>query len=234
MISLKKVAPLVIILFFSLVAWFMGLNQFISIDSLRIHQAELQNLIEHHFILFVLAFSSLYIIAVGLSIPIATALTLAGGFFLGQSMGTLIVVLSATLGACLVFASAKLASEDILREKAGPWLKKMQAGFRENAFSYLLTLRLIPLFPFVAINFAAAIFQISFQTFFWGTLIGIIPGSWIYVSIGVALREVISSPDFSLSLVIEPKILGALIGLGLLSLLQVVYKYFHAKSKKAR
>ena len=92
--------------------------------------------------------------------------------------------------------------------------------------SYLLTLRLIPIFPFVAVNLAAALFQIPFKTFAFGTFLGIIPGSFVYVSMGVALQEVIQKPDFSPRIVLDPKILIALTGLGILSFLPVLYKRF--------
>lgn len=226
--------PFFIIVLLSLAAWFAGLNEIISFNGMRAYQHTLEAFILEHYFLSLLGFFLLYVTAVSFSIPVATVLTLSGGLLFGQWVGTASVVLAATCGACIVFLTARLASKAVIQEKAGPWLKKMQKGFQDNALSYLLTLRLIPIFPFVAINLGAAVFQIPFKIFFWGTLIGIIPGSFIYVSMGVALRAVIQTPDFTPSLVLEPKILFALIGLGILSLLPVVYKYFHSKSKKAR
>lgn len=157
-------------------------------------------------------------------------MTITGGLLFGQWIGTLASVVSATIGASILFLSARMASSDLLAKKSGSWINKMKDGFKENAFTYLLTLRLIPIFPFAVINVAAAIFQISLRTFFFATLIGIIPGSFVYTSMGVALREVIAQPDFSSGLILNPKVLFALAGLGLLALLPVLYKKFKKRS----
>ena len=171
----------------------------------------------------------------GLSLPGAALMTIIGGFLLGQWVGTGAVVIGATLGASVLFVSARSASQDLLAKKMGPWAKKMQAGFQKNAFSYLLTLRLIPLFPFVIINLVAALLQLPFRIFFWGTFLGIIPGSFVYTSLGVALQDLIQSPNFSADLIMKPSILLALTGLGLLSLLPLLYqKYGQKKGQKKK
>lgn len=154
-------------------------------------------------------------------------MTLLGGFLFGQILGTCLVIVSAAVGATILFLSAKLASEDFLNQKAGPWMSKMKAGFQENAFYYLLTLRLIPIFPFVAINLVAAVFQIPLKTFVVGTFIGIIPGSFVFVSIGNALKDVVLTTDLTPKIILEPKFIIALVGLGTLSLLPVFYKRLH-------
>lgn len=209
--------------------WFFNFQSYFSFDMLKIHQEFLDDFVAENKILSIIIYSIIYIAVVGLSIPGAAFMTLAGGFLLGQGIGTMAAVFSATLGASLFFLSAKKASADLLSKKAGLWAQKMQTGFSENAFSYLLTLRLIPIFPFVAINLAAALFQIPLRTFFWGTFLGIMPGSFVYVSMGVALRAVIQMPDFSSHIILDPKIFTALVGLGLLSLIPILYKYFSQK-----
>ena len=138
----------------------------------------------------VLAYSIAYILVAALSIPAATFMTVTSGFLFGQMVGTTIVVLSATIGATFLFLSARYASSNLLDNKEN-FVTKMQKGFQESALSYLLTLRLVPLFPFVIVNLAAAFFQIPAKTFIIGTLIGIIPGSFVYSSIGVALQTVV-------------------------------------------
>jgi uncharacterized membrane protein YdjX (TVP38/TMEM64 family) len=222
--QLKKYLPILLIISLSIFAWFFDLYRYFSFDTFKENQQSLELFIESNTALSIAAYCGIYILVVALSIPGATFMTLIGGFLLGQWIGSLAVVVSATLGATILFLSAKMASTDLLSKKAGPWTKKMQKGFQENALSYLLTLRLIPIFPFVAINIAAAFFQIPLRTFFFGTFFGIIPGSFVYISIGVALREVIQKPDFTVDVILDPKILLAFTGLGILSLLPVVYK----------
>lgn len=227
--SFKKYFPLLLIIFISLTLWVIGLHHYLNFDSLRIYQQDLQTFVMNHLILALLIYSLLYITIVGLSLPVATFMTLLGGFLFGQVLGTIVVVISATLGATILFLAMRSASESYIQEKAGPWLQKMKKGFQENALYYLWTLRLIPLFPFVAVNLAAAVLQIPLRTFFWGTLIGIIPGSFVYVSIGNGLKDVIQEPNFSPKIILQPHILIGFIGLGILSLLPVLYKKYHQK-----
>jgi len=234
---MKKVTPyvpLIILLILSILVWSLGWQHYLNFESFKAHHHTIELFIIKHYGLSVLIFACLYIACGALSIPGATLLTVGSGFLFGQMMGVMISVISATLGATLLFLSARLASTDLLKKKAGGWVKKMQDGFRENAFSYLMTLRLIPLFPFVAINLVAALLQIPLRTFFFGTLIGIIPGSFVFASIGVGLHEVIEQPNFHLNLILNPPILMALIGLGVLSLLPAIYNHYHKKRKRQK
>ncbi len=224
--KIRPYIPLILILGSSILAWTLRIQNYINFESLRDHQNTFEYFIYQHYIWSTLIFSVIYLLIVGLSIPGATLMTVTAGFLFGQAVGTLLSVISATLGASLLFLGVRMASERIFLQKAKPWIKKMQAGFQENAFSYLMTLRLIPLFPFVAVNLVASILQIPLRTFFFGTLLGIIPGSFVYVSIGVALRDVINQPGFTPNLILDPQILLALGGLGVLALLPVVYKRF--------
>jgi uncharacterized membrane protein YdjX (TVP38/TMEM64 family) len=228
--TLNKWIPLVLIVCVSITAWLFDLHHYFNFTTLKNHQKFLEDFIAKHFIISIILFSATYVTVVALSLPAATFMTLVGGFFFGQWIGTGAVVVSATVGACFLFLSARMASADLLLKKMGGFASRMQAGFQENAFSYLLTLRFIPLFPFVAVNVAAAFFQIPLKTFILGTFLGIIPGSFVYVSMGVALREVIHTPDFSPKMVLEPKIFMAFMGLGALSLLPVLYKRFKGQS----
>ena len=224
--------PLGLILIASLVAWHLGLHHALTLENLRLHQAQLETLVAKHLIVCVIAFSLTYILVVTLSLPVASFMTLLGGFLFGPFVGTGAVVFSATVGATFLFLSLRRVSQDLLRKRAGSWFQKMEAGFQDNALSYLLTLRLIPLFPFSAINVVAAVLQVPLRTFFFGTLIGIIPGSFVYVLIGQALHKTLKMPGNALHLVVDPWILGALTGLGILALLPVLYKHFQKKRPK--
>lgn len=226
---LRKYLPILVIVSLSISAWIFNLSHYFSLEKLKENQRILELFIEQNLALSILIYCSIYIIIVGLSIPLATFMTLTGGFLLGQWVGTTAAVISSTIGASILFLSAKMVSTDLVSQKSRSWAQKMQKGFQEHAFSYLLTLRLMPLFPFVVINIASAFFQIPLRIFFFGTLLGIIPATFIYTSLGVALRGVIQKPDFTFSTILEPKILFALTGLGILSLLPVLYKHFKQK-----
>jgi uncharacterized membrane protein YdjX (TVP38/TMEM64 family) len=231
--SIKKYLPLLLIVGVSLTLWAIGLHHYLSFDTLQTYHQDLQSFVMEHLILALLIYAILYIVVVGLSFPVATFMTLLGGFLFGQLLGTATVVMSATLGATFLFLAMRYASKSYVKEKAGSWIKRMQKGFQENALYYLMTLRLIPLFPFVAVNLVAAFLQIPLRTFFWGTFIGIIPGSFVYVSLGNGLKDVIQEPNFSPKIILDPHIYIGFIGLGVLSLLPVFYKrYLQTRSKK--
>lgn len=223
--KIKKNAPLLVILCLAITAWIFDLHHYFSFEVFKTHQKTIEDFISNHLVLSILIYAASYIAIVALSLPAATFMTLSGGFLFGQWIGTGLVITSATIGACFLFLSARMASSNLINAKTTGLAKKMQKGFQENALSYLLTLRLIPLFPFVAVNLAAAFFQIPLRTFALGTFFGIIPGSFVYVSMGVALHEVIQKPDFSPTIVLDRKILLALVGLGILSLLSTFYKH---------
>lgn len=219
-----KYIPIITIVILAIGGYLWGVQKYLTVSLLKEHQASLEIFIDQHKVLSVLIYSGIYIAITGVSIPGAVFLTIAGGFLFGQLIGTIVVVISATLGATIIFLSAKLALGETLQKQAAPWLIRMQRGFNENAVWYLLTVRLIPIFPFVGINLVCALIKIPLQTFFFTTLIGIIPGSFIYVSLGVAMHELINQSDFSANIILNPKILLALAGLGILTLLPVIYK----------
>jgi len=157
-------------------------------------------------------------------------MTIAGGFLFGAVLGTAWVVLSATLGATILFVIAKTSLGDLLRAKAGPWLRKMENGFKENALSYLLVLRLIPLFPFFVVNLVPAFLGVPLRTYVIGTLLGIVPGSFVFATVGAGLGSIFDSNEaFTATGILTPEIVTALVGLSLLSLLPVAYKAVAAR-----
>lgn len=228
MISFKKYGPLLIIVGVLCLALHFDLHHYLTLTSLKTHQKTIEFFIHNHKIGSIFLYSLAYVIIVAVSIPGASFMTIVSGFLFGQFVGTAIAVISATLGACILFISAGQAS-DGFDKSGGKWVQKMKDGFQENAFFYLLTLRLIPLFPFAAINLGAAFLRIPFSTFLYGTMLGIIPGSFVYVLAGVALRDVIEKPDVGIGVILDPGILMALGGLGMLSLLPVVYKWYQQR-----
>lgn len=236
-----RYAPIIIIALAMIVAWLFGLHNYATLETLKKHQDELRSLVKHYFYVSVIFYMLIYITFVALSLPAATILTIIGGYLYGHVVATILVVLSASIGATILFQSVKVATaknRDYKESKTENkrWLKKMRKGFQENAFVYLLSLRLMPIFPFVLINVGAGIFQIPMRTFFFGTLIGIIPGSFVYVSIGTAIQSVLDSSELSLRVAVKAEAIIALTGLGLLSLVPVLYKWLKSKktAKKSR
>ena len=170
-------------------------------------------------------YMALYVAAVAFSLPGAIWLTLLGGFLFGIVAGSAMVVISATLGATLIFLAARSSLGRLLHERAGGWVRRMEAGFREGEVSYLLIMRLVPAVPFFVANLAPAFLGVKLRTFVWTTLVGIIPGTVVYISIGAGLGEQLARgerPD--LGVIFEPHVLGPLLGLAALSALPLVMK----------
>ncbi|MCH7487498.1 MAG: TVP38/TMEM64 family protein [Proteobacteria bacterium] len=208
----------------------LGLDQYVSFEALREHRDVLANFVAYNPLLAPLAFMVIYAVVVAFSLPGGAIMTIAGGFLFGTVLGTAWVVLSATLGATILFVIAKTSLGDLLRAKAGPWLKKMENGFKENALSYLLVLRLIPLFPFFVVNLVPAFLGVPLRTYVMGTLVGIIPGSFVYAAVGAGLGSIFDRNEaFTASGILTPEIVSALVGLSVLSLLPVAYKKIKAR-----
>ncbi len=172
-----------------------------------------------------LAYVGAYAAAVALSIPGGVVFSMIGGFLFGTGLGTVLVVIGATAGACGVFLATRTALGPILRARAGPWVGRLARGFREDALSYLLFLRLVPLFPFWLVNVVPALLGVRLSVYCLATLAGIIPGALVFASVGSGLGVVIDTggvPDASL--IFAPEVLGPILGLALLSLVPVAVK----------
>lgn len=211
----------------------LGLHKYLSFEQVRLHRSALMAYVATMPVKAVLLFIGAYALATAMSLPGGIVLTLTGGFLFGNVIGTAAVVVGATIGATLLFLAARTVLADALREKAGPWLSKMEAGFKEDAVSYLLVLRLIPGFPFFIVNLVPAFLGVPLATFAVTTFVGIIPGTFVFASIGAGLGSIFDAmEEFTLKGALTPQVVTALAGLAVLSLIPVVYK--HIKASKAR
>ncbi len=198
---------------------FSGLSDYLTLTTLREHRHELTAFVANHYMVAVIAYIGLYIVVVAFSVPGAVFLTLAGGFLFGAVVGTFLTVISATIGATLVFLFAKLICGHAALEKLGPEAKKLAANIQENAWSYLLVLRLVPLFPFFLVNLVPAFAGVRLRTFVLTTLFGIMPGAAIFTLSGAGLGHVLDQGEtFSIRSILTPEIIAALVGLALLLL----------------
>jgi uncharacterized membrane protein YdjX (TVP38/TMEM64 family) len=225
MVQLKRFLPLAVLVLAIVVVFASGLDDYLSFEQLRQNREQLLEFVDRHAVLAPLLFMVIYAAVIALSIPGGAVLTMAGGFLFGVALGTLYVVVAATVGASLVFLAAKTALGDSLRRKAGPWMRRMEHGFRENALNYLLFLRLIPVFPFWLVNLVPALLGVPFLTYVGATFVGIIPGTLVYASVGNGLGAVFDagqSPD--LGIIFRPAIILPIIGLAVLAILPVAYK----------
>ncbi len=195
-----------------------GFSSYLSLDTLRTHRHELTAFVAENYGLAVLAYIGIYVLAVAFSVPGALVLTLAGGFLFGAIAGTIFTVIGATIGATLVFLFARTIFGDNALQRFGSQAEKLAANIQKYAWSYLLVLRLVPLFPFFLVNLIPAFAGVGLATYVLTTFIGIIPGTAVFSLSGAGLGGILDSGGtISARTILTPEILIALCGLALLS-----------------
>jgi uncharacterized membrane protein YdjX (TVP38/TMEM64 family) len=231
---LRRLLPVLLVAAAAALAFALGVQDHVSIEALREHRSALNAFVAGHGVAAAVGFTVVYALATLLSLPVGAVLTIAGGFLFGVAFGTLYVVVGATVGATAIFLVARSALGEPLRAKAGAFMQRMEAGFRANAFSYMLVLRFIPLFPFFVVNLAPAFLGVPLRTYVAGTFIGIVPGTVVFALAGAGLGSVFDGDGaFTLESVLTPQILAGLVGLSLLSLLPVAYKWLKTRRRAA-
>jgi uncharacterized membrane protein YdjX (TVP38/TMEM64 family) len=211
----------------------------LTLEAMIRHRMAIGDFVREHSVLAVLSYIGLYIAVVALSVPGAAFLTVSGGFLFGVVLGASAAVIGATIGATLIFLAARTALGEPMLRRAGPRAAKLARGFREDAFSYLLFLRLVPAFPFFLVNLVPAFAGVGMLPFVTATALGVIPGSVVFSFAGTGLDSVIAAQKnafdvcaaagrsdchmtFNAKDVLTPELVGALVALGLLALVPVV------------
>jgi len=179
-----------------------------------------------------------YAIAVAVAFPATWLLTVMGSAVFGLVGGGLLAASGATLGATALFLAARTAFGDVLRKSAQGFVARVAAGFERNAFSYLLALRLAPVLPFTVVNVLPALFKVSIPVFVGATLLGILPGTFVYASIGAGLDDIIANAAAEgrlpeLGDLISPTLTLGLLGLAVLAVLPTVLQSLLSRRSKA-
>jgi uncharacterized membrane protein YdjX (TVP38/TMEM64 family) len=226
------------------IAYASGLHRELSLETLVRNRARIDGFIAVHYFGSLVIFIGIYIATVALSIPAALLLTITGGILFGPVIGALAAITGATAGGAIVFMAAKTALGEHLLRRAGPLVGKLADGFRANAFSYLLFLRLAPIFPFWLVNLAPALFGVPVRTFIGATVLGIAPASFAFAFVGSGLDSAIAAQqtaykeclaaggichlNFDVADAVTPQLLIALGALAIVSVLPVVIKRLRA------
>ncbi len=206
--------------------FYFDLGRYLSLDALKANRDSLLAFTETHYVVAVALYIMVYILQTSFSLPGAAIMTLAGGFLFGAFVGTLYANVGATTGATLAFLAARYMLHDWVERRFGDRLGPIQAGFANNAFSYLMTLRLIPAFPFFLVNLVSGLTRVNLRTYMLATAVGIIPGSFVFAYAGRQLGTINSLREIA-----SPQVLLAFTLLGLLALLPTLYKkFFPAKA----
>jgi len=234
---LLRFLPLALVLIGLGLGYALGWHHYLSLDALVESREALKAMRAEHPFVAPLIFVGIYTFAVALSFPAASILSIFGGFLFGWIFGGLLVAFSATLGATLLFLAAKSAFGGVLRAKVGGRTAAFADGFHQHAFSYLLALRLAPVFPFFLVNIAPALFDVRLRTFVGATALGILPGVLAYTGVGSGLDHAIIQADaagtsVALSDLITPGLTLAFAALALLALAPIAVKKWKASKTR--
>jgi len=244
---LRRLVPLIVIAVASAVVIAMGWHRQLSFETLARHDDALRDFIATHEMSALAAYMALYIAAVALSIPVGVFLTVTGGVLFGALLGGVAAVVSATIGSICIFLIAKSAIGEYLVRRAGPVAERLAEGFRADAFSYLLFLRLVPIFPFWMVNLVPALAGVRLATFAAATALGVIPATFVFAFVGAGLDSVIAAQqaayrsclaaarsdcrlEFHVNAALTPELIGALTALGVLALVPVLVKRLRART----
>ena len=208
--------PLLVLLLLAaavLAIWFTGAHQWLTLDALKSQADALAEAVAAHPLRSAALFFAIYVLVTAVSIPGAAVMTLAAGALFGLVQGTVLVSFASSIGATLAFLVARFGFRDALRARFGERLRDIDAGIARDGAFYLLTLRLVPAFPFFLVNLLSGLTALPTRTFYWVSQLGMLPATIVYVLAGTQLAEVRSLGD-----VLSPGLLGAFIALGLLPL----------------
>jgi pyruvate/2-oxoglutarate dehydrogenase complex dihydrolipoamide dehydrogenase (E3) component/uncharacterized membrane protein YdjX (TVP38/TMEM64 family) len=181
------------------------LERFLSFESLKSSRDELQQAYQARPLQTIGLYVAIYIVIASLSLPGATVMTLAGGAIFGLWVGIPAAVISASIGATVAFWTARYLFRDSVRQHFGDRMAAINAGIERDGAFYLFTLRLVPIFPFFVINLLMGLTAIRAGTFFWVSLLGMLPATTIYVNAGTQLGALTSLSD-----ILSPPLIGSL------------------------
>ena len=209
---MSKTKLVVLVVIAALVAAFFALDlkQYFSLDYIKAQQAAFATYVESHALAAAAAYFAIYVAVTGLSLPGAAILTLLGGAIFGLLWGVVIVSFASSIGATLAFLASRFLLRDWVQAKFSGLLKPINDGVEKEGAFYLFALRLVPAFPFFAINLAMGLTPIKTRTFYWVSQVGMLAGTIAYVYAGTQLARISSLKD-----ILSPGLISAFAVLGL-------------------
>jgi len=246
---LRRMLPLAGLVCVAALVFGMGWHRQIAPENLVQHRETIMAFVAAKQLTAISIFMAVYVVAVALSLPGSWFLTVSGGFLFGTLAGGGAAALAATIGASVIFLVARSAFGEHLVRRAGPMAEKLAQGFRDNAFSYLLFLRLVPVFPFFLVNLVPAVAGVRLRTFVAATAVGILPGAYAFAFFGTGLDAALAEPaaafhacmaqgrtdcrlDFGVRDVLQPKLLFALFALCVVALVPVGVKFWARRRQR--
>lgn len=167
-------------------------SQYLTLEVAKARQAELASYIDAHLLQAALIYFVVYVLLTAFSIPGATVVTLLGAALFGFWLSLLLASFASTIGATLAFLSSRFLLRDWVQSKFAEKLLTINQGVERDGAFYLLSLRLIPVFPFFLINLVMGLTPISTWRYYWVSQLGMLPGTAVYLNAGTQLAEISS------------------------------------------
>ena len=230
-LTLRRMLPFAILLLGLVVFFALGLNRQLSLQTLSRNEAEIRAWVADNHLLATLTFVAIHTMVVAFSLPASVVMAAASGFLFGVGQGALMSIVGTTVGSIALFFAARTAFYDLFRARAGAALGKLEEGFRRDGFSYLVFLRVVPGFPSWLTTIVSALLGVKPAIFIAGTLVGIIPGCFVFAGIGADFGLLFrngETPD--LGAIFQVRTLLPLLGLGVLALLPVLYRRWRRRT----
>ena len=228
--QVRRFAPLALIAALLAAAVLSGVWRRLSLADLEAHRAQLTALVAAHPFLSVSGYLALYVLVVVACVPGPGVLSTAGGFLFGVWLGGASALTACIAGSVIVFLACRTAFGDWAANRAGPVVRRIEAGFARDAFAYLLTLRLVPMVPFFATNVAAGLVRVRLSTLVGATLVGTAPSSFVFAGLGSGLGALFDQgAKADMGLLERPQILLPLAGLAALSLLPLAWRLLRGR-----
>lgn len=218
------------------IGYAMGWHRYLSLDFLAMSGDALKARAEANPVSAPLVFFLVYVFAVAFSFPAASVLTVFGGFLFGWLEAGVLVAFAATAGATVLFLAARSAFGNVLRERVGGRAAGLAEGFEQDAFGYLLVLRLAPVFPFFVVNIAPALFKVRLRTYVAATFIGILPGTFAFSWLGQGVDSVLTAArsagqEAQLRDLVTPQITLAFVLLALVAAIPVIVRHVRRRRR---
>jgi uncharacterized membrane protein YdjX (TVP38/TMEM64 family) len=227
---LRRFGPLAALLILLVVALASGVGDKLSLATLQAQGKALQAYAAANPLKSAAIYIVIYVATVSISLPGALILSLTGGFLFGPIGGGAAAVTGATGGSTVVYLVCRSAFGDFLRRKPGALLARVEEGFKTNAFSYLLTLRLIPAFPLLLVNVASGLMNIPLRTYLLASFLGMIPSSFVYAGIGSGLGHIFASGEpVTMHTLFSPRVYLPIVAMGGLALLPPLWRYWRRR-----
>jgi pyruvate/2-oxoglutarate dehydrogenase complex dihydrolipoamide dehydrogenase (E3) component/uncharacterized membrane protein YdjX (TVP38/TMEM64 family) len=204
----------------------LDMGQYFTLENLKSHQEAFRGYYEQNKVVTLLSYFLIHVVMAALSLPGAAAITLAGGALFGLVSGSVVVSFASSIGATLAFLVSRFILRDSVQRKFGEKLSTINHGIKKDGAFYLLTLRLVPVFPFFVINLVLGLTPIRTLVFYLVSQVGMLPGTIVYVNAGTQLAKIESLRD-----ILSPALIFSFILLGIFPLIAKLLLAFVKKQR---